>query len=290
MQAASTAAMTTGRYSGLQPAMTALMATFFSTVAGARLGGYVCHHVARLPRGAGQHPRDPFLGRRHHRQAVGQALPGRGTRTDREDAGMRTRRAASFEASRLAASRRATSGSWTFEPQPGRVSGNFSPSRSITGAAAAATLCREADQRPADRPCRIPRSSPGLSPPRRPARARGPRRSRYASETSSSSSSARGSVSPWRSANAAGARRVVLRHAEHAEAGPGQRPVHPLDQRCGQLARRAVVLEEEEQRGGRSRAFGAEPAGIAGRRPRSVNEAAFVPGVGSVDMATPSIR
>src|SRR5262247_326602 len=38
VQAASTAAITTGRYSGLQPAITALIATF-STVQGARSGG-----------------------------------------------------------------------------------------------------------------------------------------------------------------------------------------------------------------------------------------------------------
>ena len=60
-----------------------------------------------------------------------------------------------------------------------------------------------------------------------------------------------------------GERRVVLRHPEHAQPARRQRPVHALDQRCGQVAGRAVVLEEEQQRRGRRGSPGTERARVA---------------------------
>ena len=50
--------------------------------------------------------------------------------------GIRTRRAPSVAAPRRTASRRATSGSCTFDPQPGWCSGSWSSSRTISGVAA----------------------------------------------------------------------------------------------------------------------------------------------------------
>ena len=70
--AASSAARTTGMYSGLQPARTALMATF-STVIGARLGGTRPITSSGLRRGAFEHAHDARVGRRHDGQAVGPA-------------------------------------------------------------------------------------------------------------------------------------------------------------------------------------------------------------------------
>ena len=58
-------------YSGLQPAITALIATF-STAQGARLGGMrptISSGCAR----AAQHAQDALVGRRHDRQAVAPA-------------------------------------------------------------------------------------------------------------------------------------------------------------------------------------------------------------------------
>ena len=70
-QAASTAASTTGRYSGLQPAITALIATF-STVTSFRSGGTIATTSPVASR-AVEHAQHPGLGRRHDRQPVGPA-------------------------------------------------------------------------------------------------------------------------------------------------------------------------------------------------------------------------
>ena len=70
--AASSTPSTTGMYSGLQPAITALIATF-STVQGARLGGMQPDDLVGLALGAAQHAQDALVGRRHDRQAVGPA-------------------------------------------------------------------------------------------------------------------------------------------------------------------------------------------------------------------------
>ena len=191
VHAASTAAITTGRYSGLQPAMTALMATF-STVAGARFGGT----SATTSPGWREVPASI----RATRSSVGgttgrpSVMPcwSRNSNGSRS-AGMRTRRAASFEASRRPARRRATSGSWTFEPQPGRDSGSDSPSRSMAGAA---PPHRSAARSTSPRRSALPKPSKlarTLAPPSASTSA-GTASKPYSSETSNSASSARGNV------------------------------------------------------------------------------------------------
>ena len=70
VQAASTAARTTGRYSGRHPAMTALTATF-STVHSTRSGRHHGDDLVRRPGRALQHAQDAGLGGRHDGQAVG---------------------------------------------------------------------------------------------------------------------------------------------------------------------------------------------------------------------------
>ncbi len=70
VQAASTAVSTHGRYSGLQPAITAAMATF-STVTSTRSGGTVATMSDGAPAGAREHAHHAFLRRRHDRQPVG---------------------------------------------------------------------------------------------------------------------------------------------------------------------------------------------------------------------------
>ena len=72
VHAASTAASTTGRYSGRQPASTALTATF-STVHSTRSGGTTATTSSGARRRALEHAQHPRLGRRHDRQAVGPA-------------------------------------------------------------------------------------------------------------------------------------------------------------------------------------------------------------------------
>ena len=69
---ASTAASTTGRYSGRHPAMTALIATF-STVAGARVGRHDGHQLVGRPAGAVEHGQDPPFGGGYDGKAVGPA-------------------------------------------------------------------------------------------------------------------------------------------------------------------------------------------------------------------------
>ena len=69
---ASTAASTTGRYSGRHPAMTALIATF-STVAGARVGRHDRHYFVGRPAGAVEHGQDPPFGGRYDGKTVGPA-------------------------------------------------------------------------------------------------------------------------------------------------------------------------------------------------------------------------
>ena len=72
VHAASTAASTTGRYSGRQPAITALIATF-STVHSTRSGGTTATTSSGRAVGAGEHAHDARRGRRHEREAVGPA-------------------------------------------------------------------------------------------------------------------------------------------------------------------------------------------------------------------------
>ena len=71
VQTASIAAITHGRYSGLQPAITALIA-IFSTVTSTRSGGTTATMSSGGSRRALEHPQHPLLGRRHDRQAVGE--------------------------------------------------------------------------------------------------------------------------------------------------------------------------------------------------------------------------
>ena len=66
---ASTIASTMGKYSGLHPAITALMATF-STVASALSGGISPMTRRRIVAGMGEHGEDALFGRRHDGQAV----------------------------------------------------------------------------------------------------------------------------------------------------------------------------------------------------------------------------
>ena len=68
-QAASTAARTTGRYSGLQPAMTALIATF-SMVHGTLSGGMMPMNSAGERVVPVEHVDNALFGRRHKRQAI----------------------------------------------------------------------------------------------------------------------------------------------------------------------------------------------------------------------------
>ena len=70
--AASTTARTTGMYSGLQPAITALIATF-STVHGALFGGIASDHLLRVASRAPEHAQHPHRRRRDHRQPVAPA-------------------------------------------------------------------------------------------------------------------------------------------------------------------------------------------------------------------------
>ena len=72
LHAASTAVSTHGRYSGLQPAITAAIATF-STVIVDEVGRHGGDDVGRRTSGSGQHAHHPLLGRRHDGQAVGPA-------------------------------------------------------------------------------------------------------------------------------------------------------------------------------------------------------------------------
>ena len=72
VHAASTAASTTGRYSGRQPAITAFTATF-STVHSTRSGGIDRDDVVGRARRAVEHAQHPLDGRRHDGQPVGPA-------------------------------------------------------------------------------------------------------------------------------------------------------------------------------------------------------------------------
>ena len=129
---ASTAARTTGRYDGLQPAMTALIATF-STVAGARFGGTnATTSVAE---------REVCSSMRSTRPSVGGTTGSPSVRPSRSrnsngsrSSGTRTRRDPSWDKPCLTASRRAMSGSWIRDPQPGRSSGSVVKSESRVGA------------------------------------------------------------------------------------------------------------------------------------------------------------
>ena len=72
LHTASTAASTHGRYSGLHPAITALIATF-STVTSTRSGGTMATTSSGARGRTGEHPQHPLLGRWDDRQAVGEA-------------------------------------------------------------------------------------------------------------------------------------------------------------------------------------------------------------------------
>lgn len=135
---ASTAAMTTGRYPGLQPAITALIATF-STVTGARFGG------TTPMTSCGSRFVPPSI--RSTRSGVG-GMTGRpsvrpwsnmNSKTS-SDSPTSMRRARSGLPSISAARRSAMPGSTDFEPHPGRDSGyRF---QSTTGGGASVTVIR----------------------------------------------------------------------------------------------------------------------------------------------------
>ena len=266
--------------------MTALTATF-STVAGARLGG-----ISATTSPAG---RDVPASMRATRASVGGTTGRPSVRpcwsrnsNGSRSAGIRTRREASAPASRRAARRRATSGSWTFDPQPGRMSGSDSPSRSTAGAAT--------PQRPAARSTRSCRSD--LAKPSKLARtlaspsastSAGTASKPYSSETRSSVSRARANVSPCRSLNAA------VSSASSCDTPRTRRP-DPDRAWCTrstsgavrpQVAQSCLKKKSSVAATGPS-GWGPNSQGAAVAS-RSVNEAAFVPGVGSVDMTALSI-
>ena len=124
VQAASTDASTTGRYSGRQPAITALTAAF-STVQSAKSGPT----TATTSSGARVVPSSI----RSTRAGVGGTTgsPSVQPRSKKASASS-SRRASSRRRERSpvdrAASRSITSGSWVSDPQPGRYSGSPSPS------------------------------------------------------------------------------------------------------------------------------------------------------------------
>jgi hypothetical protein len=114
---ASTAASTTGRYSGRQPAITALIATF-STVAGARSGGTIATtslgsrvvpaSIASTRRSVGATTGSPSVQPRANSASASSSCSASAMRRD-----------ASLCASKRTASSAAISGSTLFEPQPG---------------------------------------------------------------------------------------------------------------------------------------------------------------------------
>ena len=119
------AAITHGRYSGRQPAMTALIA-IFSTVSSTKSGGA----IATMSEGASEVP----LSMRITRSGVGgttgkpsvQPRAKRASISSSSDA-METLRETSNEPSNLARSASTLSGSTLSEPQPGRKVGSPSP-------------------------------------------------------------------------------------------------------------------------------------------------------------------
>ena len=125
VQIASTAASTTGRYSGKQPAITALIATF-STVAGARSGAT----IATTSSGARVVPASIASTRREEGATTGRpsVQPRANSASASSSSGANAmRRDVSLCRSKRTASSGAMSGSTLFDPQPGRHSGRPSP-------------------------------------------------------------------------------------------------------------------------------------------------------------------
>ena len=228
-----------------------------------QVGRHVGHHLAGLPRRAGQHPRHPFLGRRHHRQAVGQPLLVE--ELERIEVGGQADPPGGQPGS-VAPGRQPPGDVRIVDLRSAarpRLGQRFAGAREHRGRAAAAAG-GQLDQRQQIRSDEALAARQHLRVPA------GQHQGRHRVETVLLRNGQLGverqrEREPVAPAERGGARGVVLRHAQHAQAGSGQRPMRPLDQRRGQVARRAVVLEEEEQRRGRGRTVRPEPAGVARR-------------------------
>jgi hypothetical protein len=121
VQTASSAAITTGKYSGLHPAITALTATF-STVTGARLGGT----IATTSRGSRRVPVSIHITRSGVGGTTGNpsVSPRSNMNSNTSSASPNSIRRAVIFSPRASASRRsAIPGSTDLEPHPGRDSG-----------------------------------------------------------------------------------------------------------------------------------------------------------------------
>src|ERR1700688_4126931 len=196
VQTASRAAITTGRYSGLHPAITALTA-IFSTVTGARFGGT----VATTSRGSRRVPVSIHI----TRSGVG-GTTGSPSVNPRSNMNSKTsslspssiRRAVSLSPRASASSRSAIPGSTDLEPHPGRDSGYDFQSISIDGDSTPAKRASSANiSRQSSRPKPTKRRS---SAPRESARIIvGTVSSPYANETLSAESSSIGTVKWCRS-------------------------------------------------------------------------------------------
>ena len=132
VHAASTAASTTGRYSGLQPAITALIATF-STVHSTRSGGTTATTSSGARVVPVEHPQHACLGRRHDGQAVGPAPV-----EQRLGLVLERRRARPGGCAGPTPPKRDGElvddvGSTDSEPQPGRMSGRSAPEAGHAG-------------------------------------------------------------------------------------------------------------------------------------------------------------
>ena len=127
VHAASTAASTHGRYSGRQPAITALIATF-STVTSTRSGGDLATTSSGRAVVPSQHPQHPLLGRRDDGQAVGPAAVEQRLDLVLELGELDRGASAGPPPPKRARSSSTRSGSTLSEPQPGRITGRSAPS------------------------------------------------------------------------------------------------------------------------------------------------------------------
>ena len=209
------------------------------------IGRHVGHYLGGRPRRAGEHPRDARLGRRHHRQAVGQALLVQ--KLERIEVGRHAH-----------APRRQRRGVAPGRKPPCHV--GIVDLRSASRPHVRQRLVLTLDHR--RRPPALMGGEPGQRQQVRLGEAfeagqhdAGPvdqHQRRHRVEAIGLGDEQLRVDRPGKCqavplGERGGQRRVVLGHAEHAQAAPGQRLMHPLDQRRGQVARGAVVLEEEDQ-------------------------------------------
>ena len=194
VQTASSAAITTGRYSGLHPAITALTATF-STVTGARFGGT----IATTSRGSRRVPVSIHI----TRSGVG-GTTGKPSVNPRSNMNSKTssaspssiRRAVSLSPRAFASSRSAIPGSTDLDPHPGRDSGYESQSRAgdclPDSRDNSANISRQSSRpKPTKRRCSWPCASARMIV--------GTVSRSYSKETLSAESSSIGAVSAYRS-------------------------------------------------------------------------------------------